>query len=99
MWAEQLQSLFDTGFRALRIDMRGHGGSDTVPGDYTMQQLGDDVIPVTDALGIQRFHFLGLSIRGMVRPWPRIQHRAQVQSPRLRGTHAGAPPEAKGTRA
>ena len=31
--------LLQAGFRVLRLDMRGHGGSDPVAGDYTMQQL------------------------------------------------------------
>ena len=33
-WAEQLPPLLQAGFRVLRIDMRGHGGSDPVAGDY-----------------------------------------------------------------
>ena len=28
MWAEQMPPLLQAGFRVLRIDMRGHGGSD-----------------------------------------------------------------------
>ena len=35
MWTEQLPPLLQAGFRVLRIDMRGHGGSDPVAGDYT----------------------------------------------------------------
>jgi pimeloyl-ACP methyl ester carboxylesterase len=30
MWAEQVPALLAAGFRVLRIDMRGHGGSDSV---------------------------------------------------------------------
>ena len=43
MWAEQMPPLLQAGFRVLRLDMRGHGGSDPVSGDYTMQQLAADV--------------------------------------------------------
>ena len=35
-WAEQVPALLEAGFRVLRLDMRGHGGSDPVAGDYTM---------------------------------------------------------------
>ena len=35
-WAEQVPALLAGGFRVLRLDMRGHGGSDPVSGDYTM---------------------------------------------------------------
>jgi len=49
MWAEQMLPLIDAGFRVLRVDMRGHGGSDPVAGDYTMEQLADDTAKVIDA--------------------------------------------------
>jgi 3-oxoadipate enol-lactonase len=66
MWAEQVPALLAQGFRVLRIDMRGHGGSDPVAGDYTMRALADDVASVLDGLGIARVHFIGLSIGGML---------------------------------
>jgi 3-oxoadipate enol-lactonase len=65
-WAEQVPSLLQAGFRVLRIDMRGHGGSDPVPGDYTMRALADDVAGVLQALAIPRTHYIGLSIGGMI---------------------------------
>ena len=39
MWAEQLVPLLAAGYRVLRLDMRGHGGSAPVDGDYTMDAL------------------------------------------------------------
>ena len=50
MWAEQMPTLLQAGFRVLRVDMRGHGGSDPIAGDYTMKTLADDVAAVLDAL-------------------------------------------------
>jgi 3-oxoadipate enol-lactonase len=66
MWAEQVPSLLAAGFRVLRVDMRGHGGSDPVAGDYTMDLLAADVAAVIDALGIRKVHYIGLSIGGMI---------------------------------
>jgi 3-oxoadipate enol-lactonase len=66
MWAEQVPALLAGGFRVLRIDMRGHGGSDPVAGDYTMKALADDVAAVLAALSIPRVHYIGLSIGGMI---------------------------------
>ena len=66
MWSEQLPALLQAGFRVLRLDMRGHGGSDPVEGDYTMSQLADDIATALDALAIPRVHYLGLSIGGMI---------------------------------
>jgi 3-oxoadipate enol-lactonase len=65
-WAEQVPALLRGGFRVLRIDMRGHGGSDPVSGDYTMTALADDVAQVLEALSIARVHYIGLSIGGMI---------------------------------
>src|SRR5215469_17043980 len=65
-WAEQVPALLTAGFRVLRIDMRGHGGSDPVAGDYTMKALADDVAAVLDALALPRVHYMGLSIGGMI---------------------------------
>ena len=66
MWTEQLPPLLQAGFRVLRIDMRGHGGSGPVAGDYTQSDLATDVAAVLDALAIPRVHFIGLSIGGML---------------------------------
>ena len=66
MWAEQMPPLIAAGYRVLRLDMRGHGGSDPVAGDYTMAQLADDVAASLDFLGIARVHYVGLSIGGML---------------------------------
>src|SRR6516225_1087371 len=44
MWAEQMAPLLQAGFRVLRVDMRGHGGSDPVTGDYTMKPLADGTV-------------------------------------------------------
>src|ERR1700682_3286446 len=68
MWTEQVPPLLAAGFRVLRIDMRGHGGSGPVAGDYTMSALAADVAAVLDALAIARVHFIGLSIGGMLGP-------------------------------
>jgi 3-oxoadipate enol-lactonase/4-carboxymuconolactone decarboxylase len=56
-------------FRILRYDLRGHGGSETTPGDYTMERLGRDLLGLADALGIERFALCGLSIGGMIGQW------------------------------
>lgn len=79
-WAEQLPPLLQAGFRVLRLDMRGHGGSDPVAGDYTMQQLAGDVATVLEALAIPRVHYIGLSIGGMIGQAFAIEHGATLIS-------------------
>ena len=66
MWVEQMVPLLGAGYRVLRLDMRGHGGSAPVEGDYTMDQLAGDVKGALDVLGIRKVHYIGLSIGGMI---------------------------------
>jgi len=94
MWAEQMPPLLDAGFRVLRVDMRGHGGSDPVPGDYTMAQLADDTAAVVDATGVGPVHFIGLSIGGMIGQAFAIQHGAKLKSAMLCDTMPATPPDA-----
>jgi 3-oxoadipate enol-lactonase/4-carboxymuconolactone decarboxylase len=68
MWAPQASDLMSH-FQVLRYDTRGHGASDAPPGDYSMEQLGRDVLGLTDALGISRFAFCGLSMGGGIGQW------------------------------
>ncbi len=53
------------GFRVLRMDMRGHGESDSPPGDYTLGQIAADALAVLDAAGVDRAAVCGLSLGGM----------------------------------
>lgn len=66
MWAEQMRPLLDAGHRVLRVELRGHGGSDAVVGAYTMYDLAGDVAATLDYLAIERVSFVGLSIGGMI---------------------------------
>jgi 3-oxoadipate enol-lactonase len=80
MWAEQVAPLLQAGFRVLRIDMRGHGGSDPVAGGYTMGVLAEDVAAVLDGLSIARIHYVGLSIGGMIGQAFALAHRDRLLS-------------------
>lgn len=95
MWGEQMAPLLGGGFRVLRIDMRGHGGTEPGKGDYTMDQLGDDVAAVIRALAIKKVHFIGLSIGGMLGQGFILRHGDLVSSLMLCDTLSGAAPGAK----
>lgn len=53
-------------YRVLRYDSRGHGGSPATADNFTLDGLGLDVIGLLDSLKIERTHFVGLSMGGMV---------------------------------
>lgn len=66
MWESQMQLLAAQGFRAIAIDVRGHGDSTNAPeGAAAMDDLAADTIAVMDALGIDKAHYIGLSLGGM----------------------------------
>ncbi|WP_223299636.1 alpha/beta fold hydrolase [Meiothermus taiwanensis] len=54
------------GFRVLRYDMRGQGQSAVPPGPYPPGLHADDLAALLEALGITRYHLLGLSNGGVV---------------------------------
>jgi len=68
MWDPQMPQLKQR-FRVLRYDTRGHGRSSVTPGDYTIEQLGRDVVALLDVLELKRVHFCGLSMGGMIGMW------------------------------
>ena len=68
MWDAQVEALAPY-LRLLRYDTRGHGGSSAPAGDYTIEQLGRDVLALTEALHIDRFAFCGLSMGGVIGQW------------------------------
>lgn len=68
MWDPQVQA-FTRHFRLVRYDRRGHGRSGVSKPPYTMEQLGRDALAVMNGLGIQKVHWCGLSMGGMVGQW------------------------------
>lgn len=68
MWEPQMLDLLEY-FQVLRYDTRGHGASEVPAGDYTLEQLGRDVLGLADALNIRQFSFCGLSMGGAVGQW------------------------------
>jgi 3-oxoadipate enol-lactonase len=68
MWNPQVKN-FAEKFRLIRYDRRGHGQSGAPKGPYSMERFGRDVLAVLDALKIERTHWCGLSMGGMVGQW------------------------------
>lgn len=94
MWAPQMPQLLKH-FRVLRHDARGHGQSQVTPGPYTIAQLADDVIALLDGLRIERAHFCGLSMGGMIGMRLGAHHASRIERLVLSNTAARiAPPEA-----
>ena len=94
MWAQQVEDLLPY-FQILRYDTRGHGASDAPPGDYSIEQLGRDVIRLADFLGISTFFFCGLSLGGTIAQWLGINGSDRVDRLVLADTSPQFGPRAK----
>src|SRR3954454_9546499 len=95
MWAEQVPAFTAAGFRVLRADLRGHGGSDAAPGLYAMDDLVDDAVEVMDQLGIDKAHYCGLSIGGMLGQGLGINYASRLRSLILCDTQSQSPADAQ----
>jgi len=65
MWQPLAPVLRDR-FRVLAFDTRGHGASPVTPRPYTLGGLADDFVRALDQRGIERAHWVGLSMGGMI---------------------------------
>jgi pimeloyl-ACP methyl ester carboxylesterase len=68
MW-EPLVPLLEPHFDLLAYDMRGHGSAPSPPGPYEIADLAGDVIALLDEREIERMHWAGVSIGGMIVMW------------------------------
>lgn len=93
MWRPQAEALVDE-YRVVRVDTRGHGGSDAPPGEYTVEDLGRDVLEVADAEALDTFHLVGLSLGGLTALWLAIHHGQRLQSLTAANTAARVSDEA-----
>ena len=91
MWDWNVPALADR-YRVLRYDKRGHGGSYTTPGPYSISQLADDAVALLDALQIQKVHFIGLSMGGMIGQQMGARYPERVYSLSLCDTASEMPP-------
>ena len=64
MWDAQVPELTKR-YKVVRYDVRGHGGSPVPQGPYTIDDLAGDVVALMDRLGLEKAHFVGLSLGGM----------------------------------
>src|SRR5688572_25432018 len=53
-------------FRVVRFDSRGHGASPVPPRPYSLEEMADDACALLDRLGIEKAHWVGLSMGAMI---------------------------------
>ncbi|MBG6233662.1 3-oxoadipate enol-lactonase [Pedobacter sp. CAN_A7] len=87
MWEYQMDILSHH-FNVLRLDTRGHGQSDINQHVLSIADLGTDIIDLMDALDLDKVHFCGLSMGGLVGQWLGINHSQRFEKIILSNTAA-----------
>jgi 3-oxoadipate enol-lactonase len=75
-------------FNVLRYDTRGHGQSQIPDQSFLISDLGPDVLDLMDELGLEKAHFCGLSMGGLVGQWLGIHAPDRFKSITLANTAA-----------
>lgn len=65
MWEPVARALTPR-WRVLRYDLRGHGATSSTAPPYRMELLVKDAVDLLDVLGMDRVHFIGASLGGMI---------------------------------
>jgi 3-oxoadipate enol-lactonase len=65
IWARMAELLGDR-YRIITYDSRGHGLTDAPKGPYSIDGLADDLLALTDQIGLERFALVGLSVGGLI---------------------------------
>jgi 3-oxoadipate enol-lactonase len=87
-WDFQVPAFLEAGLRVLRFDNRGIGESDAPSGPYTSRMLADDAKALVDALGLDSFHMMGVSMGGMIAQEFAIAHPELLRSVTFACTYA-----------
>ena len=87
MWDSQMK-VVEKERRAVRYDHRGHGESGTPGSEYTMADLGGDVLALVDHIGVDRFDFCGISMGGLIGQWLAVNHPNRIGRLALANTGA-----------
>ena len=95
-YAPQVEAFADR-YRVIVLDFRGHGESPVSPAPYRMEDLAQDAVAVLDAEGMERAHYLGSSLGGMVGFALALEHAPRLASVTFLATQ-GVLPAANGER-
>src|SRR5262249_45487352 len=94
MWDPQMKAL-TARYRVLRYDTRGPGSPDPPAGPYSLEQLAEDARALLQGLKIERTHWIGLSMGGMIGQQLALTAPHLFLSLGLCDTSSRIPPEAK----
>ena len=79
LWMRQMEP-FGRVRRVIAVDLPGHGASTADDHEYTLDELGRDVLAVCDDAGVGRFDYCGISIGGQIGLWLALEAPERVVS-------------------
>jgi 3-oxoadipate enol-lactonase len=91
-WAFQMDDFLAAGYRVLRFDNRGVGGTDKPAGPYSSRMLAGDAKNLVDHLGITDFHLMGVSMGGMIAQEYALAYGSDLRSVTFGCTYAAPGP-------
>jgi 3-oxoadipate enol-lactonase len=94
VWKSQVKAL-EAHHRVLRYDVRGHGKSGVSSAPYSFSQLVADLTALLDALHVEKTHFVGISLGGMIGQWFALAHPDRLHTLVLADASARTAPEAR----
>jgi 3-oxoadipate enol-lactonase len=94
-WLYQVPA-FCSRFPVIALDLRGHGLSSKPAMDWTMADMGRDVVRLLRNLGVERAHLVGVSLGGMVAQQIAVDTPYAIASLVLGDTLCGVPEEMDG---
>lgn len=89
VWEQQIDALRDR-YRCIAFDWRGQGWSGVPRQGYSVLELCEDLIQLTDRLDVGPYHYVGLSMGGFVGLRLVLRHPARLRSAALIGTQGAA---------
>jgi len=78
LWDGQVAAL-ERDFKVLRYDLRGHGGSEATPGDYSVDILVEDLRALLDSVAVRKTNLVGLGLGGAIAQAFAIDHPDRVE--------------------
>lgn len=94
MWEEAVPAL-SSRYRVVAIDARGHGRSPLPQRPWSLEEMADDAARLLDRLGIERVHWVGLSMGGMVGQAFALRHPSRLGKLVLANTTSSYGPEGR----
>jgi 3-oxoadipate enol-lactonase len=87
MWDQQIEHL-NNDFNVLRMDIKGLGLSAVVKDAISIEEHGEDVLRLLDALELRKVYFCGISLGGLIGQWLGIHHPERFEKIILSNTAA-----------